>query len=172
MKYFIGRTMAYIVDCVLAFGTVMLIVQWAIFSQIRESIGITDTWFRSSINMELYVLITISIPVWFYFTYFDSERSKGSFGKRLFKLVVKDHAKQKLSLGKSFFRTILKLLPWEIAHIGIIFPSPLYFENEPDVRILTIAGLILFAVYAVSILVDKKNRSLYDRVIGTIVLKE
>lgn len=172
MKYFIGRTFAYFIDCLIAFAIVMLVIQWAIVSQLRESIGITDAWFQSSMNMQLYVLTTISIPVWMYFAYFDSKKSKGTFGKRLFKLKVKDNKNQKIKFGKSFLRTILKLLPWEIAHIGVIFPTPLYYMNEPDVRILPIVGLTLFAIYVISIWTDSRNRTLYDRMIETIVEKE
>jgi uncharacterized RDD family membrane protein YckC len=172
MKYFFERTLVYFIDCFIAFALVMLIIQWAVLSHLRESFGITDVWFQSSINMQLYVLTSISIPVWIYFAYFDSEKSKGTFGKRIFKLEVKDNKNQKISFGKSLLRTILKLLPWEIAHIGIIFPTPLYYENEPAVRILSYIGLLLLAIYFISIWTDSKKRSIYDKVIGTIVSKK
>jgi uncharacterized RDD family membrane protein YckC len=90
MKYFLERTIAYFIDCIIAFAVVMLIIQWAVLSHVREFVGITDAWFQNSINMQLYVLITISIPVWIYFAYFDSVKSKGTFGKRVFKLGVRE----------------------------------------------------------------------------------
>lgn len=169
MKYFIKRTFAYLIDCSIAFAAVMLIIQWAIFSHLREFIGITDTWFQSSTNMQLYVLTTISLPVWIYFTYFDSEKSKGTFGKRALKLEVKNNQYQNISVGKALLRTILKLLPWEIAHIGVIFPTPLYYENEPAVRLLSYIGLLLFAIYVISIWIDSKKRIIYDKITGTVV---
>lgn len=172
MKYFIERTLAYFIDCLIAFGVIMLIIQWAIISHIRAYFGITDAWFQSSINMELYVLFTISIPVWVYFAYFDSEKSKGTFGKRIFKLAVKDNNNQRISLRKSLLRTILKLLPWEIAHIGVIFPTPIYYEVEPAVRILSYVGLLLFAIYVISLLTNSKKSTIYDKLLGTTVLKE
>jgi uncharacterized RDD family membrane protein YckC len=122
--------------------------------------------------MLLYVLTSISIPVWIYFAYFDSEKSKGTFGKRIFNLEVQDNKNQKISFLKSLLRTILKLLPWEIAHIGVIFPSPLYYENEPAVRLLSYVGLFLFVIYVLSIWTDSKKRTIYDKVIGTIVSKK
>ena len=145
----------------------MLILQWAILLHLREYIGITDTWFHSSLHMQFYVLITISLPVWIYFTYFDSEKSKGTFGKRIFNLQVTNNKNQKISIGKSFVRTIGKLLPWEIAHVGVIWPEPLYYASEPTVRILSYLGLLLFAMYVISIWMDQKNRTIYDRIIGT-----
>jgi uncharacterized RDD family membrane protein YckC len=172
MKYFIERTFAYFIDCFIAFAVVMLIFQWAILNYFRDFFGITDLWFQSSVNMQIYVLTSISIPVWIYFAYFDSEKSKGTFGKRIFNLEVQDNKNQKISFLKSLLRTIIKLLPWEIAHIGVIFPSPLYYENEPAVRLLTYVGLFLFAIYVISIWTDSKKRAIYDKVVGTIVSKK
>lgn len=169
MKYFLKRTLAYFIDCLIAFAVVMLVFQWGILSHIRDSIGITDAWFTSSINMQLYVLTTISIPVWAYFTYFDSNKSKGTFGKRIFKFSVEDSENQKISLQKSFLRTAFKLLPWEIAHIGVIFPTPLYFEDAPNLRILSYFGILLFIIYVLSILINAKKQSLYDKLLGTFV---
>ncbi len=145
----------------------MLIIQWAILSNIRESIGITNEWFENSWNMELYVLASISLPVWLYFTYFDSNRAKGTIGKRIMKLSVVNKENEKINLGKSFKRTILKLSPWEIAHMGIIFPVPMYFEDEPTIRLFTIVGILLFAIYVISILANTNRQSIYDQLIGT-----
>ncbi len=172
MKYFFKRTFAYLIDCILCYSFVMLIIQWAILSNIRESIGITNDWFMKSLNMELYVLFSISIPVWVYFAYFDSNRGKRTFGKRVLKLSVLDNENRKITFGKSFKRTLLKLAPWEIAHIGVIFPTPMYFENEPDIRILTIVGILLFVVYIASILLNSDKQSIYDKLIGTKVVIE
>ena len=170
MRYFIKRTLAYLIDCTIAFASIMLILQWLILTPVRPLVGITEEWFQVSMNMQLYVLLTISIPVWLYFAYFDSDKSKGTFGKRIMKLKLINNTKGRLNLRKSFGRTILKLLPWEIAHIGVIFPTPIYFENDPGIRILTIVGLILFIIYAVSILLDSEKRSLYDKAIGSRVI--
>ena len=167
MKYLLKRTAAYFIDCVIVFGAVMLVLQWAILSNLRESIGITNEWFESSINMQAYVLLTISIPVWIYFAYFDSSKSTGTFGKRIMRLILTDIELKKISLGKSFIRTILKLLPWELAHIGVIFPEPLYFMEEGNVRLLTYIGIALFILYVLSIVTDKQHRTPYDKFLGT-----
>lgn len=133
-------------------------------------IGLTDEWFEISWNMQVYVLLTISLPVWFYFTYFDSKYSRGSFGKRIMKLSVTDSEEKKIGVRKSFFRTILKLSPWEIAHIGVIFPTPLYFSQNADIRFATIFGILLFGIYATSIVIDTARRSIYDKLLGTKVI--
>ena len=172
IKHFFKRGLAYLIDCTICYSLVMLIIQWAILSHIRESIGITNEWFERSLNMELYVLISISIPVWAYFTYYDSSRAKGTFGKRILKLSVYDKENKKIGLGKSLLRTFLKLSPWEIAHIGVIFPTPMYFDADPDIRILTLVGILLFLTYMASILLNRDGQSIYDKMIGTKVREE
>ncbi len=171
MNYFIKRSFAYVIDCMICYSFVMIIIQWAILSQFRDQLGITDEWFKDSVNMELYVLTSISLPVWIYFTLMDSKISKGTFGKRILKLFVSQQDRNEIiSIGRSFLRTILKLAPWELAHLGVIFPTPMYFEEEGGLRILTILGLALFLAYIVSIFLDKEGRSIYDRILGTKVI--
>lgn len=172
MKHFIKRTIAYLIDYLICYTFIMIFFQWALLSNLRNIIGITNEWFESSFNLQLYVFLTISIPVWFYFTYLDSNKSIGTIGKRIMKLAVIDYNKEKVRLKKSFLRTILKLSPWEIAHIGVIFPSPLYFSQNPDIRILTIFGIILFGVYMVSIMIDSNRQSLYDKLLCTKVIEK
>lgn len=171
LPHIVKRTLAYLIDCALIYSIVMLLIQWALLSNIRESIGITDQWFKNSWNMELYVLVSISLPVWLYFTLFDSNKTKGSIGKRILGLSVKDLANQSIQPGKSFVRTAFKLAPWEISHIGIVFPSPIYFEDEPGIRILIIVGILLFLSYLISIMLNSNDQAIYDRIVGTKVIE-
>ena len=172
IKQFFKRGIAYLIDCIICYGVIMIIVQWGVLSKITDSIGITDEWFKNSWNMQLYVLITISLPIWIYFIYFDSKKSKGTFGKRIFNLtVINSKDGKKLDFKKSFYRTLLKLAPWEISHMGVIFPIPLYFDDNPKIRTLMVLGIILLIVYVVSILIDSSNRSIYDKLTNTYVTK-
>ncbi|MFK8011748.1 MAG: RDD family protein [Marinicellaceae bacterium] len=143
-------------------------LQWIILTPVRQYAGIDEIWFHDSINMQLYVLITISLPVWLYFLLLDSYKCNGTFGKRLMKLTVLNQMNHKrLTLKKSLIRTIFKLLPWEIAHIGVIFPVPIYYAENPNIRILTIIGLLLFMLYFMSIFFNKKSQSFYDQLLNT-----
>lgn len=164
--------MAYFLDCFICYGAIMLLLQWAVLSHLRPYLGITDDWFRDSLHVETYVLLTISLPVWLYFTYFDSFKTKGAYGKRIMKLAVIDEQQERIGIGKSFLRTAMKLLPWEIAHLGVIFPVPLYFQADAGIRPLTIIGIVLFVVYSLSILIDDNQRTMYDRWLGTRVVLE
>ncbi|OJJ21116.1 hypothetical protein BKI52_11145 [marine bacterium AO1-C] len=171
MKYFLKRTLAYFIDCSIAFSAIMLILQWAILSNIRGALGLTDAWFRDGVNVELYVLTTISLPVWIYFIYFDSKKSKGTFGKRIMKLAVQDAQQQRISVGKSLARVALKLAPWEIIHLGLMLPTPIHYQEEPEIGVVTILGIVLFVGLALSILLNANQQSLYDRLTGTQVIE-
>jgi len=100
MKYFSKRTLAYIIDCLVCFGVLMLVIQLIILSPVRPLMGITNEWLANSLNLQLYVLTTISIPTWVYFAYFDSNKSKGTIGKRLMKLSVRDDSSLNQSILK------------------------------------------------------------------------
>lgn len=172
MNYFLRRTAAYLIDCTICYAVVMLVIQWAILSHTREAIGLSDEWFKDSLQLEVYVLLTISLPVWLYFTWMDSKEKRGTFGKRIVGLAVRVEGKTgRIGLGKSFLRTILKLLPWEIAHLGVVFPTPLYFTEQPNIRVLTLLGILLFILYGVSIILSQKNQSWYDRLLKTEVVR-
>jgi len=171
-KYLLKRATAYLIDCTIAFSIVMIIIQWGILSHTREWIGITDDWFKDSLNMQLYVSLSISLPVWIYFSYFDSILSKGTIGKRLLGLHLSDINNNSISFPKAFLRTVLKLLPWEIAHVGVIFPTPLYYEQNGDVRLLSYVGISLFVIYVISVIINVKNQSLYDIVLNTCVSQQ
>lgn len=171
MKYFAKRTLAYLIDCLIAYSAVMLLIQYAILGQFRDQLGISEDWFRVSSHMQLYVFLTISLPVWTYFALLDSKVAKGSWGKRLFKLrVIREKRESSPGIGRSYIRTFLKLLPWEIAHLGVIYPTPLYFESEAGLRTATYIGIALLVAYVLSILVNRKNRCIYDRIVGTQVI--
>ena len=71
------------------------------------------------------------------------------------------------TLGRSFVRTLFKLSPWEIAHIGIIFPTPMYFDQDPGIRIFSIVGILLFFAFMVSVVLNTEGQSIYDRILGT-----
>ncbi|MDW3647132.1 MAG: RDD family protein [Bacteroidia bacterium] len=168
LVYLLKRSLAYWIDCIIAFAIVMLFIQQLILVKIRGYIGIDKDWFQDAWNMEIYVLLSISLPVWLYFAFQDSSTKKGSLGKKWMKLAVTQLENgKKLSFAKALSRTLLKLLPWEIAHLGIIFPEPMYFAEDPQIRILSILGILLFLVYFLSISLNQKQQSLYDKWLNT-----
>jgi uncharacterized RDD family membrane protein YckC len=169
--YLLKRSVAYLVDCLICYLSIMLVFQALLLVPIRHILGITEQWLMDSLHLYLYVVITISAPVYCYFAFFDNLKSIGSFGKRLMNLKVTEvHKNERISLRKSAIRTFFKLLPWELAHLGVIFPTLLYFESEPSMRWLTVFGSVLFIVYFLSIPLLRRRANLYDWLLGTQVV--
>jgi uncharacterized RDD family membrane protein YckC len=164
------RTLAYFIDTSIAFGIAMVLIQLLLLYPFRESWGIDEAFFKDPWNMELYVLLTISLPIWMYFTLLESSRVKGTLGKKWLKIQVENTDGSKLTFAKAFVRTLLKLLPWELAHIGVIFPTPMYYLENPNLRALTMVGIILFIIYFLSIWFSKKSRAVYDVALGVRVV--
>lgn len=170
-NYLFRRSLAYFIDCIIAFSIAMLLIQIAVLVPLRGYIGIDDDFFREAWNTEIYVLLTISLPVWLYFSILDNSRAQSSFGKRMLKLrVTESDGISRLPFAKAFARTLLKLLPWELAHIGVVFPEPLHYMEAPEIRIMTIVGPVLLMIYFFSIIFTKSSQTLYDLLIGSKVV--
>lgn len=170
-NFVLKRSAAYFIDVTIIYLIVMLVFQLLVLVPIREYIGLDENWFRIGWNVQVYVWVTISLPVWLYFIVLESSNYKATLGKRLFKLrVVNDTHDSKLPLQVSVKRTALKLLPWELIHIGLNLPNPVWFEDTPSFRYLTLAGTLLFVFYFITILVSKRRTTIYDDLIKTKVI--
>lgn len=161
--------MAYFIDCGIAFGLVMLLIQWLVLLRLRGDLGITDEWMHDPWHLLAYVWLSISLPVYLYFSLFD-RTTKGTPGRRIFSLsITRANGSGSVGFGRAFLRTWLKLLPWELAHLGVIFPEPLYFSEDGDIGIFTYIGLTLLLIYFIGVLASSKHQTLYDQLLGTVV---
>ena len=168
-QYILKRSLAYFIDVSIIYAVLMLVFQLLILTPIRTHFGIEENWFRNGWNVQWYVWLTISLPTWLYFICSEASNRQATFGKRIFKLKVLDSkTESKITMLKSITRTALKLLPWELIHVGLNLPQPVWFENNPGFRFIVLLGTILFAVYFIMVLV--KRRTLYDIILNTIVV--
>jgi uncharacterized RDD family membrane protein YckC len=179
LAYVIRRVGAYLLDIVIAFGF-FASTQYLIFAPLRDRLG--SQWMTSGILLEVYVLLTISLPVWLYFSITESSRWQASIGKRILGLLVTDTDGDRIGFGSGFLRTVIKLLPWEIAHLIANLPTSMWINPQTGavdinteisayrVWLFTIV-YVLLAVYLVAIFLTERNRSVNDLVAGTIVIR-
>ena len=69
----------------------------------------------------------------------------------------------------ALLRTAIKLLPWELAHIGNNLPVPVWYMDEPEFRIAFLISGILMALYIATPLFRSDRRTIHDLVAGTVV---
>ena len=124
---------------------------------------------------ELTGFITLTLPVILYFTLSENSSHAATIGKRKFQLYVAEKNKRKAGFIKLLVRNCIKFLPWELAHFFIY--RLIYFTSaEEQVPGYILTGLIisqaLALIYLLFLLFTKNNRSIYELISGTMVMKK
>lgn len=165
------RGMAYCVDCGCVF-VLFAVSQLLIFAPIRTALGITNDWFRSGLNTEIYTLVTISIPVWLYFAILESSPGMATIGKRSFGIrVVSAESQTRIGLMRALARTVIKLVPWELAHLGNNLPNPIWYSEDPGFRMPFLFSAIVMGIYIVMVCTHSRRQCVHDIVADTLVVK-
>ncbi len=114
--------------------------------------------------------LTLTLPVFCYFYFLEKSKYSGTIGKCLFRLEVVDNDNS----NGIFYRTLLKIIPWEIGHAGVHWA---YYYKRIDVDFnsqiwiwsLWILPQVLVLIYFVRLLITKGHRALYDDIAQTSV---
>lgn len=170
-KIIFRRAIAYLIDSVLVYLIFVWITQTYIFLPLRHLIIGPDDWFVSGWLTEAYTLLTISLPTWLYFALTERLPWRGTLGKRLMKLQTLDiYTRGRLNLTQAILRTLIKLLPWEITHLTINIPTPMWHDPDPGFRFGFVLVPILFVVYMIVIIVNQNGQGPHDLVVKSIVV--
>ncbi|HEU4793561.1 MAG TPA: RDD family protein [Nitrolancea sp.] len=170
----VRRAAAYAIDVAIAYG-IFLAIQTGI-SPLRNQFG--SNWMASAPLFEGYILLTISLPVWCYFAFSESSSWRATIGKRLLGLCVTDVSGKRLGLGRSVLRTAVKLLPWDLAHLTIALPAPLFIDpnsgaldwTRGEFRLGFIVVYALIGITVVTMLRTSRRQALHDLAASTVVL--
>ncbi len=149
------RCLAYLADILILFA-VLFPLGWAVVL----AVGFSPT---SGIQIWQATVLNFSIPAWLYFTLSDSLWGGQTLGKRLLRLKVTGFSGQPLSAPRALLRTSVKLLPWELAHIG-----GFALQAAPALQWACI-GLsnLLIAVYLAAAIATHGCRSIHDWIART-----
>lgn len=170
-SHLLRRVAAYAVDLAVAFG-VFVGIQSFLFPLISRRYGPAFT--ASGWLLELYVVATISLPVWLYFILLERSRWRATIGKRLFGLQVAAVSGAELSSGQVVMRTVGKLLPWELAHFAVNVPTNPWMQPDTvfstwRVALIGIVYVLLF-LYLIAV-ARRPQQTVYDRLAGTAVIR-
>lgn len=134
--------------------------------------GVVADWLGDRLFLLwLWVFLTISLPMWLYFIVFESGPRQATVGKTVLGLQVTDMAGGRLSFRRAALRTALKLAFFEIGHLTLLFPTPLFDDPEPSFRVGIIVVMALMVIYFAVALVTPRHQSVHDLVARTLVGK-
>ena len=166
----IRRCGAYLVDCAVMTAA-FVILQTFLFLPLRQRLVGSDEWLMAGgVPLEIYTLLTISLPTWLYFALSEQSSWQATIGKRVFNLVVTDIGGRRIGFGRAMLRTIIKLLPWEVSHLTVNLPTSIMFDPEPKFRFGFLVVFALLVLYPALILLTRRRQSLHDLFTKTIVL--
>jgi uncharacterized RDD family membrane protein YckC len=122
---------------------------------------------------EFSAFLLLVLPVLLYFALFEHSYWQATWGKRKMGLRVTDTHGTRLSFPRSLVRSLLKLVPWELAH-ACLWRIPGWPLAPTTPSPIITAGLVLVWVlvgaYLLSMLVSKEYQALYDWIAGTYVV--
>jgi len=128
----------------------------------------------SPIGMDVTAFLTLILPVILYFTLQESSARQGTWGKRKTGIRVINIEGGTLTKTRAFVRSLIKFLPWQIAHTSIyqikeVVPGSL---SEPFDITGFVLVYVLIGIYVLSALISKKHRTPYDWISGSYVIVE
>lgn len=159
----IKRPVAYFIDFIIMWCSCVLpqLIAYWLFE------GLPFKYFNQPYHVYFWVLFTVSLPIWLYFILQEMSPRQSTIGKRFMHLIVTDNANLRISKKQSFIRTMMKLLPWEITHIGLI---PIYFSEDPQPNIGLYVANGLIVMYLIYFIIQKGKIAVHDIVARTKVI--
>lgn len=124
---------------------------------------------NSAIAGDILAFVTLVLPVILYFSFQEGSSRQATIGKRRMGLKVIDSQGNRMSFGRALLRSVLKFLPWQLAHTAIF--QIRYGNDSGNIFGLSIVAQLLVIIYLLSIWLDKQRRAPYDFLAGSRVTR-
>lgn len=163
------RITAFAFDYILIAGYLILVV--ALGSLVNAfSPSIARQVFANPLSGQLASFCLVTLPVSLYFALLEASAWQATWGKRRKRLRVIRTDGTRLSRLRAISRTALKFIPWELAHTCIWQIN--FAPQEPSPLIAAGFALVWILVGAnvVSLLMSRTHQTLYDWLVGTLVV--
>ena len=172
---FAKRLKAFAFDTLIICGYIILLaVTTLAVIKIAELMGLSLRWPETPILADLMAFVTLILPVILYFAIQESLPKQATWGKRKAGIRVVNVNGEKLTRKQAFVRSLVKFLPWQIAHTSIFQIQALPAEGaNPSPFIITgfVLVYLLVGIYIASALISKKHRTPYDWFAGSFVIE-
>ena len=162
----VRRLAAYLVDILLLFIAIV-ITQFGLNALTGE---LPMRLFTTGPRLEGWVWLTVSLPTHLYFALSESSAHQATVGKRLLGLRVTDLVGKRMSFRRALLRTIVKLIPWEVTHLSLFLPTPIFLDGQGGFLPGLYAANALIVVYLAVIARTAGWRGIHDLVAGTMII--
>jgi uncharacterized RDD family membrane protein YckC len=165
-----NRLLAWVIDwaCVLGWVAITAAVGVPLLLS-----GVTRSLTVGALNVIATVVMVV--PITFGLAALESSAWESSIGKRVRGLTVVDaRTGGRVSFLRALARNALKIaLPWTIGHAAVfgIVDASASGSVPPSIWLLTAVAYLLPIAYVLSLFVGS-GRTLYDRIAGTVVVKD
>ncbi|MBN1373490.1 MAG: RDD family protein [Anaerolineaceae bacterium] len=132
--------------------------------------AVTNRLFSNPLSGQMTGFLILTLPVSLYFVLFESSAEQATWGKRKRGLQVTRTDGSRLSFLRAASRTLLKFIPWELAHTCIWQISFAQQEPSPIITLGFVLVWILIGANIVSLWISPTKQTLYDRLAGTHVV--
>ncbi|MCE7984441.1 MAG: RDD family protein [Caldilinea sp. CFX5] len=129
------------------------------------------TLFAGPTSGHIVSFLLVTLPVSLYFALSEASAQQATWGKRKMGLQVTDTAGRRLSLARSLGRTVLKFIPWELAHTLIWQVRFAPADEGAWISAGFVLVWVLVGANLVSLLLRKNHQTLYDWLAGAYVIR-
>ncbi len=169
---FLRRIAALLIDYALILGWMAIIA--AVSAGIAVVTGGYADWLAwGTAVAQLLGFAVLVLPVGIYLFVTESSARQGTVGKRVMRMRVVAGDGSRAPVWRILVRTIVKLLPWEIAHF-FVWHTVAAATGEGVFQPWLIAGLVvadlLPVAYVLTVLLEPQRRGPHDLVAGTRVV--
>lgn len=167
----IRRIFAYLIDyavIVMYIICLTLVSVYLVQSNLSPSAELTDKVRGHAIGF-----ITLTLPVWTYFTILEASGKNATLGKLALGLSVRSEGNGSPNFRAIALRNFIKFVPWELAHASIWYVKGRPFLDEmPTLNLVICISALFIAFIYVFMLFLGNGQTLYDRISRTVVVKK
>lgn len=162
IKYIKKRILALLIDWFLIclyliiLGGITISIYLFFFGRIPEF---------SMLQSQFVAAITSVIPVCIYSIFFEINSDFGSYGKKKMGLITVHESQRFFSV---ILRNILKFLPWQLAHMGVIGGIYTDFQSFFALMLLVLS-IGLGILYIMQVIITKNHQHLPDLISNTVI---
>ena len=164
------RVTAFAFDYIIIAGYLILIVAFGLLVNLFLP-PFAHKLFGNPLSGEITGFLIITLPVSLYFILCESSAWQATWGKHRKGIQVTSTDGKRLTFLRACSRTLLKFIPWELAHACIWQIS---FAKQAPSPLIT-AGFVLVWILVganfVSLWISSTHQTLYDYLAGTYVVK-